>query len=69
MITLIRRLNPLGDEVTDLYLAKMGAMVKGTVKGQFIIAVIQAPRRVLDLDRRASTTRSSSSRSSSPHRR
>lgn len=41
MITLIRRLNPLGEEVTDLYLAKMGAMVKGTVKGQFIIAVIQ----------------------------
>ncbi len=41
IITLIRRLNPLGDEVTDLYLAKMGAMVKGTVKGQFIIAVIQ----------------------------
>ena len=41
LITLLRRLNPLGDEVTDLYLAKMGAMVKGTVKGQFIIAVIQ----------------------------
>ncbi len=41
VITLIRRLNPLGEEVTDLYLAKIGAMVKGTVKGQFIIAVIQ----------------------------
>ena len=41
VVTLIRRLNPLGEEVTDLYLAKMGAMVKGTVKGQFIIAVIQ----------------------------
>lgn len=41
VITLIRRLNPLGEEVTDLYLAKMGAMVKGTVKGQFIIAAIQ----------------------------
>jgi len=41
ILTLIHRLNPLGDEVTDLYLAKMGAMVKGTVKGQFIIAVIQ----------------------------
>ncbi len=39
--TLIRRLNPLGEEVTDLYLAKMGAMVGGTVKGQFIIAVCQ----------------------------
>ena len=41
LLTLVRRLNPLGEEVTDLYLAKMGAMVKGTVKGQFIIAVIQ----------------------------
>ena len=41
VITLIRRLNPLGEEATDLYLAKMGAMVKGTVKGQFIIASVQ----------------------------
>jgi len=39
--TLIRRLNPLGEEVTDLYLAKMGAMVNGTVRGQFIIAICQ----------------------------
>lgn len=41
VLTLVRRLNPLGEEVTDLYLAKMGAMVKGTVKGQFIIASVQ----------------------------
>ncbi|APE16459.1 AI-2E family transporter [Mycobacterium sp. WY10] len=41
LLTLIRRLNPLGEEVTDLYLAKMGAMVMGTVKGQFIIALVQ----------------------------
>lgn len=41
VIILIRRLNPLGEEVTDLYLAKMGAMVRGTVKGQFIIALVQ----------------------------
>jgi len=39
--TLIHQLNPLGDEVTDLYLAKTGAMVRGTVKGQFVIAVCQ----------------------------
>ena len=39
--TLIRRLNPLGEEVTDLYLEKMGAMVKGTVRGQFVIALAQ----------------------------
>jgi predicted PurR-regulated permease PerM len=41
VVTLIRRLNPLGEEVTDLYLSKMGAMVRGTVKGQFIIAMVQ----------------------------
>jgi len=41
LLTLIRRLNPLGEEVTDLYLAKTGAMVRGTVKGQFVIALAQ----------------------------
>ncbi|MCV7220181.1 AI-2E family transporter [Mycolicibacterium elephantis] len=39
--TLIRQLNPLGEEITDLYLAKTGAMVRGTVKGQFVIALCQ----------------------------
>jgi predicted PurR-regulated permease PerM len=41
VLTTIRQLNPLGEEVTDLYMAKMGAMVKGTVMGQFVIAVCQ----------------------------
>ncbi len=41
VITLIRKLNPLGEDVTDLYLAKMGAMVRGTVTGQFVIATVQ----------------------------
>lgn len=41
VLTLVRRLNPLGEEVTDLYLAKMGAMVRGTVTGQFVIAAVQ----------------------------
>jgi predicted PurR-regulated permease PerM len=41
VILLIRRLNPLGEDVTDLYLAKMGAMVRGTVTGQFVIAACQ----------------------------
>ncbi|WP_082944724.1 AI-2E family transporter, partial [Mycobacterium sp. 852013-50091_SCH5140682] len=41
VLTLIRRLNPLGEDITDLYLAKIGAMVKGTVKGQFVIALCQ----------------------------
>jgi predicted PurR-regulated permease PerM len=39
--TLVRKLNPLGEEITDLYLEKMGAMVRGTVRGQFVIAVCQ----------------------------
>lgn len=39
--TLVRQLNPLGEEVTDLYLQKMGAMVRGTVRGQFVIALAQ----------------------------
>ena len=33
LLTLIRQLNPLGDDVTDLYLRKMGSMVRGTVSG------------------------------------
>jgi predicted PurR-regulated permease PerM len=41
LLTLIRRLNPLGDDVTDLYLRKMGSMVRGTVNGQFVIALCQ----------------------------
>lgn len=41
VLQLIRRLNPLGEEITDLYMAKMGAMVRGTVIGQFVIAVCQ----------------------------
>jgi predicted PurR-regulated permease PerM len=39
--TLIGQLNPLGEEVTDLYLHKTGAMVRGTVFGQFVIALCQ----------------------------
>jgi predicted PurR-regulated permease PerM len=38
---LIRQLNPLGEDVTDLYLEKMGAMVRGAVFGQFVIALAQ----------------------------
>jgi predicted PurR-regulated permease PerM len=41
LVRIIRQLNPLGEEVTDLYMSKMGAMVKGTVMGQFVIAVCQ----------------------------
>ncbi|WP_199255304.1 AI-2E family transporter [Mycolicibacterium mengxianglii] len=41
VLNLIRKLNPLGEEVSDLYLAKTGAMVRATVRGQFIIALFQ----------------------------
>ncbi len=38
---LFRDLNPLGQEVSDIYLHKIGAMVTATVRGQFIIATCQ----------------------------
>lgn len=41
VLDLFRDLNPLGEQVSDIYLAKIGAMVSATVKGQFIIAVCQ----------------------------
>lgn len=41
LLELFRDLNPLGEEVSDIYLAKVGAMVKATVQGQFIIAACQ----------------------------
>ena len=41
LITVFRKLNPLGDEISDLYLDKIGAMIEGTVRGQFIIAIVQ----------------------------
>lgn len=41
IVAILRGLNPLGDEISDLYLQKTAAMVKGTVRGQFIIAVLQ----------------------------
>ena len=37
----IKKLNPLGDDVTDIYIEKSGAMTKATVRGQFIIAFMQ----------------------------
>ncbi|MCB0948965.1 MAG: AI-2E family transporter [Mycobacterium sp.] len=41
VLALFRELNPLGERVSDIYLAKIGAMVSATVKGQLIIAVCQ----------------------------
>lgn len=41
IIAIIRRINPLGPKLTDMYLQKMGDMTKAVVKGQFIIAFCQ----------------------------
>lgn len=41
IIELISKLNPLGREVSELYLDRMGLMTKATVRGQFIIALCQ----------------------------
>lgn len=41
VVSLFRDLNPLGEKASDIYLAKIGAMVSATVKGQFIIAACQ----------------------------
>ncbi len=41
IVSIFRKLNPLGEGISDLYLSKASAMVQGTVKGQFIIATIQ----------------------------
>ncbi|CAA0132008.1 Putative transport protein [Mycolicibacterium vanbaalenii] len=41
VLDLFRDLNPLGERVSDIYLAKVGAMVSATVKGQLIIAACQ----------------------------
>ena len=37
----LKRLNPLGEKATDLYLSRMTAMTSAMVRGQFIIAIIQ----------------------------
>lgn len=41
ILELFRQLNPLDKSISDMYLAKAGAMVKGTVGGQFVIALCQ----------------------------
>ncbi len=49
LIEMFRKLNPLGDDIATMYLDKTGAMVKGTIKGQFIIAVCQGFSAALSL--------------------
>lgn len=41
IFSFLEKLNPLGKDVTELYLNRAGAMTTGMVKGQFIVAVVQ----------------------------
>lgn len=41
LVAMFRELNPLGYEVSDMYVSRASAMVQGTVRGQFTIAFVQ----------------------------
>lgn len=41
IIATVQQLNPLGKDITNIYIGQAQAMTKAMVKGQFIIAVIQ----------------------------
>ncbi|MFT3899514.1 MAG: AI-2E family transporter [Gordonia sp. (in: high G+C Gram-positive bacteria)] len=41
VVELVKDLNPLGPQITDIYLDKVGSMVTATVRGQFVIAFVQ----------------------------
>jgi predicted PurR-regulated permease PerM len=41
IIDMIKKINPLGPHITDLYFQKTGDMTKAVIKGQFVIAFCQ----------------------------
>lgn len=41
ILNVVKKLNPLGEKASELYLDKISAMTKAMVKGQFIIAFLQ----------------------------
>lgn len=41
LLDMFRAINPLGSELSNIYLSRIGAMVRGTVQGQFAIAATQ----------------------------
>lgn len=41
LLQFLKKLNPLGDDVYELYLSRAGAMTHGMVRGQFVIALVQ----------------------------
>ncbi len=36
-----KKLNPLGEDISDMYISRAAAMIHGTVNGQFVIALVQ----------------------------
>lgn len=49
IIELVNTLNPLGKDISKLYMSKMSSMTKATVRGQFIIAFCQGLESALIL--------------------
>lgn len=49
VIGVFKDLSPLDPEITDIYIAKIGAMAKATVGGQFIIAIAQGAAGALSI--------------------
>lgn len=41
IMEVIKKLNPLGDKASELYIGRINAMTKATVRGQFVIALCQ----------------------------
>lgn len=41
LLDFIRKLNPLGDEVSELFMTRAEAMTNSMVKGQFVVAIAQ----------------------------
>ena len=49
IVETLKKLNPLGEMASVVYLEKVGAMTKATVRGQFIIAFLQGTESALVL--------------------
>jgi predicted PurR-regulated permease PerM len=41
LVKFLRRLNPLGDQVSELFIYRAKAMTNSMVKGQFVVAIVQ----------------------------
>ena len=41
IVQMVKDINPLGDDMTNLYFQKMGDMTKAVIRGQFVIAFCQ----------------------------